>query len=109
MTSPKNLPICLCLPALPKVRINIRTSVQTVLAGNSVEFECLAIGDPRARVTWSKVGSRMPADVIISGGMLKIEQVKQSDAGQYRCTATNEVGEVQSHVILHVQCKWHLT
>lgn len=93
----------LVVQALPKVRINIRTSVQTVLAGNSVEFECLAIGDPRARVTWSKVGSRMPADVIISGGMLKIEQVKQSDAGQYRCTATNEVGEVQSHVILHVQ------
>ncbi|XP_072282815.1 basement membrane-specific heparan sulfate proteoglycan core protein, partial [Pyxicephalus adspersus] len=93
----------LVVQALPKVRINIRTSVQTVLAGNSVEFECLAIGDPRAKVTWSKVGSRMPADVIISGGMLKIEQVKQSDAGQYRCTATNDVGEVQSHVILHVQ------
>ncbi|KAM5132244.1 basement membrane-specific heparan sulfate proteoglycan core protein [Mantella aurantiaca] len=93
----------LIVQALPKVRINIRTSVQTVLAGNSVEFECLAIGDPHAKVTWSKVGSRMPADIIISGGMLRIEQVKQTDAGQYRCTATNDVGEVQSHVILHVQ------
>ncbi|XP_068097693.1 basement membrane-specific heparan sulfate proteoglycan core protein isoform X5 [Hyperolius riggenbachi] len=89
--------------ALPKVRINIRTSVQTVLAGNSVEFECLAIGDPQAKVTWSKVGNRLPPDVMISGNMLKIEQVKQTDAGQYRCTATNDVGEVQSHVILHVQ------
>ncbi|XP_063799961.1 basement membrane-specific heparan sulfate proteoglycan core protein-like [Pseudophryne corroboree] len=93
----------LVVQVMPKVRINIRTSVQTVLAGNSVEFECLAIGDPSAKVTWSKVGSRMPTDVIISGGMLKIEQVKQSDAGQYRCTVTNDVGEVQSHVILHVQ------
>eukprot|EP00079_Xenopus_tropicalis_P037485 XP_017951256.1 PREDICTED: basement membrane-specific heparan sulfate proteoglycan core protein [Xenopus tropicalis] len=93
----------LVLQALPKVRINIRTSVQTVLAGNSVEFECLALGDPRAKVTWSKVGSRLPADAVISGGTLRIEQVKQSDAGQYRCTAANDVGEVQSHVILHVQ------
>ncbi|XP_053308483.1 basement membrane-specific heparan sulfate proteoglycan core protein [Spea bombifrons] len=93
----------LVIQALPKVRINIRTSVQTVLVGNSVEFECLAIGDPQAKVTWSKVGSRLPPDVLISGGMLKIEQVKQSDAGQYRCTAANDVGEVQSHVILHVQ------
>ncbi|MEE6482438.1 hypothetical protein FKM82_013243 [Ascaphus truei] len=93
----------LVIQPLPRVMINVRTSVQTVLAGNSVEFECLAIGDPRARVTWSKVGSRLPPDVLISGGMLKIEQVKQSDAGQYRCTATNDVGEVQSHVILHVQ------
>ncbi|XP_069802948.1 basement membrane-specific heparan sulfate proteoglycan core protein isoform X4 [Dendropsophus ebraccatus] len=93
----------LVVQVLPKVRINIRTSVQTVLAGNSVEFECLAIGDPRAKVTWSKVGSRIPSDAVINGGMLRIDQVKQSDAGQYRCTATNDVGEVQSHVILHVQ------
>ncbi|XP_041425839.1 basement membrane-specific heparan sulfate proteoglycan core protein isoform X10 [Xenopus laevis] len=93
----------LVLQALPKVRINIRTSVQTVLAGNSVEFECLALGDPRAKVTWSKVGSRLPSDAVISGGTLRIEQVKQSDAGQYRCTVANDVGEVQSHVILHVQ------
>ncbi|XP_075696695.1 basement membrane-specific heparan sulfate proteoglycan core protein [Rhinoderma darwinii] len=93
----------LVVQVLPKVRINIRTSVQTVLAGNSVEFECLAIGDPQAKVTWSKVGSRLPNDVLLSGGMLRIEQVKQSDAGQYRCTVTNDVGEVQSHVILHVQ------
>ncbi|XP_077116593.1 basement membrane-specific heparan sulfate proteoglycan core protein isoform X5 [Ranitomeya variabilis] len=93
----------LVVQMLPTVRINIRTSVQTVLAGNSVEFECLAIGDPRAKVTWSKVGGRLPSDAIVSGGMLRMEQVKQSDAGQYRCTVTNHVGEVQSHVILHVQ------
>ncbi|XP_029434740.1 basement membrane-specific heparan sulfate proteoglycan core protein isoform X5 [Rhinatrema bivittatum] len=93
----------LVIQALPRVMINIRTSVQTVLAGNAVEFECLAIGDPQARVTWSKVGSRLPPDVVISGGMLKIEEVKQSDAGQYRCTATNDMGTVQSHIILHVQ------
>ncbi|XP_072011491.1 basement membrane-specific heparan sulfate proteoglycan core protein isoform X5 [Engystomops pustulosus] len=93
----------LVVQVLPKVRINIRTSVQTVLAGNSVEFECLAIGDPRAKVTWSKVGSRLSSDVVVTGNTLRIEQVKQTDAGQYRCTATNDVGEVQSHVILHVQ------
>ncbi|CAJ0956029.1 unnamed protein product [Ranitomeya imitator] len=93
----------LVVQVLPTVRINIRTSVQTVLAGNSVEFECLAIGDPRAKVTWSKVGGRLPSDAVVSGGMLRMEQVKQSDAGQYRCTVTNHVGEVQSHVILHVQ------
>ncbi|XP_073426230.1 basement membrane-specific heparan sulfate proteoglycan core protein isoform X4 [Dendrobates tinctorius] len=93
----------LVVQVLPKVRINIRTSVQTVLAGNSVEFECLAIGDPGAKVTWSKVGGRLSSDAIVSGGLLRMEQVKQSDAGQYRCTVTNHVGEVQSHVILHVQ------
>uniref|UniRef100_A0A452GNZ3 Basement membrane-specific heparan sulfate proteoglycan core protein n=1 Tax=Gopherus agassizii TaxID=38772 RepID=A0A452GNZ3_9SAUR len=93
----------LVIQALPKVMINMRTSVQSVLVGAAVEFECLAIGDPKAHITWSKVGSRIRPEVVISGGMVKIERVEQSDAGQYRCTATNDVGTVQSNVILHVQ------
>uniref|UniRef100_A0A670K7D7 Heparan sulfate proteoglycan 2 n=1 Tax=Podarcis muralis TaxID=64176 RepID=A0A670K7D7_PODMU len=95
----------LTVQALPKVMINIRTSVQTVLVGNAVEFECLAFGDPKPQVTWSKVGGRLRPGVLASGSMVKIERVEQADAGQYRCTATNDVGTVQSHVILHVQCK----
>ncbi|XP_053136681.1 basement membrane-specific heparan sulfate proteoglycan core protein isoform X4 [Hemicordylus capensis] len=93
----------LVVQRLPKVMINIRTSVQTVLVGHAVEFECLAFGDPKPQVTWSKVGGRLRPDVLVSAGMVKIERVEPSDAGQYRCTATNEVGAVQSHVILHVQ------
>ncbi|XP_060132262.1 basement membrane-specific heparan sulfate proteoglycan core protein isoform X6 [Zootoca vivipara] len=93
----------LTVQALPKVMINIRTSVQTVLVGNAVEFECLAFGDPKPQVTWSKVGGRLRPGVLASGSMVKIERVEQADAGQYRCTATNDVGTVQSHVILHVQ------
>ncbi|KAJ7306581.1 hypothetical protein JRQ81_009947, partial [Phrynocephalus forsythii] len=93
----------LIVQALPKVMINIRTSVQTVLAGSAVEFECLAFGEPTPRVTWSKVGGRVRPGALASGNVVKIEQVEQRDAGKYRCTATNEVGTVQSHVILHVQ------
>uniref|UniRef100_A0ABM5EK41 Basement membrane-specific heparan sulfate proteoglycan core protein isoform X2 n=1 Tax=Pogona vitticeps TaxID=103695 RepID=A0ABM5EK41_9SAUR len=93
----------LIVQALPKVMINIRTSVQTVLVGSAVEFECLAFGDPKPQITWSKVGGRLRPGVLASGSTVKIERVEQSDAGQYRCSATNEVGTVQSHVILHVQ------
>ncbi|XP_032087651.1 basement membrane-specific heparan sulfate proteoglycan core protein isoform X2 [Thamnophis elegans] len=95
--------VSLTVRALPKVMINIRTSVQTVLAGNAVEFECLAFGDPKPDLTWSKVGGQLRPGVLASGGLVKIERVEQADAGKYRCTATNNVGTVQSHVILHVQ------
>ncbi|XP_067328852.1 basement membrane-specific heparan sulfate proteoglycan core protein isoform X3 [Anolis sagrei] len=98
----------LVVQALPKVMINIRTSVQTVLAGSAVEFECLAFGDPKPEIAWSKVGGRMRPGVAVSGGTVTIHQVEQSDAGQYRCTATNNVGTVQSHVILHVQSVPHI-
>lgn len=86
--------------------INVRTSVQTVMIGNSVEFECQARGDPEPTVHWSKVGGSLPVHVVVKGGMLRIEQVTEADAGQYRCTATNDVGSVQSQVVLNVQCEW---
>lgn len=91
--------------ALPKVMINVRTSVQTVMIGNSVEFECQALGDPEPTVRWSKVGGALPSHIMVKGGMLRIEQVTEADAGQYRCTATNDVGSVQSQVVLNVQCE----
>ncbi|KAK2825049.1 hypothetical protein Q7C36_018976 [Tachysurus vachellii] len=80
----------LTIQALPKVMINVRTSVQTVTVGTSVEFECHAEGDPVPTVRWSKVGAPLPDHV-------------QVDAGQYRCTATNNVGSVQSQVVLKIQ------
>uniref|UniRef100_A0A8C5EK91 Heparan sulfate proteoglycan 2 n=1 Tax=Gouania willdenowi TaxID=441366 RepID=A0A8C5EK91_GOUWI len=90
---------------LPKVMINVRTSVQTVMIGNSVEFECQAIGDPEPTVRWSKVGGSLPDHIMVKDGMLRIEQVTEADAGQYRCTATNDVGSVQSQVVLNgTQC-----
>ncbi|KAL6119478.1 hspg2 [Pungitius sinensis] len=93
----------LTIQALPKVMINVRTSVQTVMIGNSVEFECQAVGDPEPTVRWSKVGGSLPAHIMVKGGMLRIDRVTEADAGKYRCTATNDVGSVQSQVVLNVQ------
>ncbi|XP_040441615.1 LOW QUALITY PROTEIN: basement membrane-specific heparan sulfate proteoglycan core protein [Falco naumanni] len=93
----------LTVQALPRALINIRTAVQTVLAGMAVELECLGLGEPRPHVTWSKVGGHIRPGVLVRAGTLTIERVERADAGQYRCTATNAVGTVQSHVILHVQ------
>ncbi|NWH25456.1 PGBM protein, partial [Grus americana] len=73
-----------------------------VLAGTTVELECLGLGEPRPHVTWSKVGGRIRPGVLVRAGILTIERVERADAGQYRCTAANAVGSVQSHVILHV-------
>ncbi|XP_056364035.1 basement membrane-specific heparan sulfate proteoglycan core protein isoform X2 [Oenanthe melanoleuca] len=99
----------LTVQALPRALINIRTAVQTVLAGTTVELECLGLGEPRPHVTWSKVGGRIRPGVLVRAGTLTIEQVERADAGQYRCTATNAVGTVQSHVILHVQAAPQIT
>ncbi|KAK2507936.1 hypothetical protein MC885_016530, partial [Smutsia gigantea] len=88
----------LVVQALPSVLINIRTSVQTVVVGHAVEFECLALGDPKPQVTWSKVGGRLRPGIVQSGGVIRIAHVELADAGQYRCTATNPAGTTQSQL-----------
>ncbi|KAM7247874.1 hypothetical protein CapIbe_001827 [Capra ibex] len=93
----------LVVQALPSVLINIRTSVQSVVVGHAVEFECLALGDPKPQVTWSKVGGRLRPGIVQSGGIVRIARVELADAGQYRCTASNAAGTTQSHVLLLVQ------
>ncbi|GCC31496.1 hypothetical protein chiPu_0009954 [Chiloscyllium punctatum] len=93
----------LVIQALPIVMINVRASMQMVMVGGSVEFECQAIGDPQPSIQWSKVDGRLSPEVILKNGMLKIDHVKESDAGRYRCTATNEAGSVKSEVVLYVQ------
>ncbi|XP_041953837.1 basement membrane-specific heparan sulfate proteoglycan core protein isoform X8 [Alosa sapidissima] len=93
----------LSIQALPKVMINVRTSVQTVMVGSMVEFECQAEGHPPPTLRWSKVGGALPAHAQLKGGMLRIAPVSDGDGGQYRCTATNDVGSVQSQVVLNVQ------
>ncbi|XP_046324592.1 basement membrane-specific heparan sulfate proteoglycan core protein isoform X2 [Marmota monax] len=93
----------LVVQALPSVLINIRTTVQTVVVGHAVEFECLALGDPKPQVTWSKVGGHLRPGIVQSGNVIRIAHVELADAGQYRCTATNAAGTTQSHVLLLVQ------
>ncbi|XP_069775261.1 basement membrane-specific heparan sulfate proteoglycan core protein isoform X3 [Narcine bancroftii] len=93
----------LVIQALPIVMINVRTSMQMVMVGGSVEFECQAIGDPQPFVRWSKVEGALSPEILVNNGMLKIEHVRESDAGRYRCTATNDAGSVESEVVLYVQ------
>ena len=92
--------------AAPQVSIMVHTIIQYVPVGGTVTFDCHAEGDPPPAVTWVKVDGELPITASISGSMLTIPVVSLSDAGTYRCTATNVVGSQQSQVVLYVQCKF---
>ncbi|XP_021050559.1 hemicentin-2 [Mus pahari] len=69
---------------------------KVVLENTSVTLECLASGVPPPDVSWFK--GRQPIStqrrVIVSadGRVLHIERAQLSDAGSYRCVATNVAG-----------------
>ncbi|XP_077998598.1 basement membrane-specific heparan sulfate proteoglycan core protein-like isoform X2 [Glandiceps talaboti] len=99
----------LSIQALPQVRINVRTRVQTVPIGDMVTFDCQATGEPKPIVRWDKMDGELPSNVMIRGGVLTLTDVQTSYAGTYTCTATNSAGSVMSMIVLYVQAAPQVT
>nr|XP_043876407.1 neuronal cell adhesion molecule a isoform X10 [Solea senegalensis] len=76
-------------------------STQMVLRGETLVLECIAEGLPTPEISWQKDGGELISSRISLHNfkkMLKISEVNEADAGDYRCTATNKLGTAH-HVI----------
>uniref|UniRef100_A0A669QE89 Hemicentin 1 n=1 Tax=Phasianus colchicus TaxID=9054 RepID=A0A669QE89_PHACC len=78
-----------------------------VQAGHRVDVPCSAQGNPPPAITWFRGSSAVPID---SGqpthsldGVLSISNVQLSNAGTYRCIATNAAGSDTSETTIQVQ------
>ena len=84
----------------------------TEAEGYNVTLTCNAIGNPEPNISWTVKGSRMDTSnnprISFSQDKKKmiITNVTRTDSGEYRCMATNSLGDATSHVAkLDVQCK----
>lgn len=68
--------------------------------GNDIELRCITDGRPQSIVTWTKIGESSNK-VYPDGQTLIIANVNRTEAGTYRCTATNGIGNSAS-VAIHV-------
>uniref|UniRef100_A0A672GMG4 Basement membrane-specific heparan sulfate proteoglycan core protein-like n=1 Tax=Salarias fasciatus TaxID=181472 RepID=A0A672GMG4_SALFA len=66
--------------------------------GDALHLQCLAHGSHPIQFTWSRVGRpSLPAgSETTRDGKLMIAHIKQSDAGTYKCVATNHVGSSEA-------------
>ncbi|XP_073922329.1 immunoglobulin superfamily DCC subclass member 4 isoform X1 [Castor canadensis] len=65
---------------------------QTVEENGTARFECHIEGLPAPVITWEKDQVMLPEEprlVTLPNGVLQIRDVQKSDAGSYRCVATN--------------------
>ena len=65
------------------------------LDGETVTFECRAVGYPVPTIAWHKNGARLPSDghhIILPSGTLRILFVKKGNEGTYQCQAFNVLG-----------------
>ena len=61
----------------------------TVAEGNSLQLNCLAVGNPSPMYTWTS-----PILYYSSGSVLTIDSVTSEDKGRYTCSVSNHMGTV---------------
>ncbi|XP_036374071.1 neuronal cell adhesion molecule a isoform X12 [Megalops cyprinoides] len=77
------------------------SSTKMVLRGETLELECIAEGLPTPEISWGKVSGELPSGRTSFHSFqktLKVAEVTEADAGDYKCTAKNSLGTVD-HVI----------
>ena len=66
----------------------------TVNETGSATFKCSVIGNPKPTVVWSKLHSQTNiSQSLVSGETLRLHNLKGSDAGVYKCSAINILGQ----------------
>lgn len=82
------------------------SSSKMVLRGQVLEMECIAEGLPTPEVSWTKVSGELPDErtsLLHYHKTLRIVNVSEADAGEYRCSARNQLGTL--HHTIHVAVK----
>ncbi|KAM7093056.1 hemicentin-2 [Molossus nigricans] len=64
--------------------------VLKVLAGEALDLNCAAKGTPEPKLNWSKDGVALPGEG--PEGSIHFAAIQTSDAGTYRCEASNSAG-----------------
>ncbi|XP_037628769.1 neural cell adhesion molecule L1-like protein isoform X6 [Sebastes umbrosus] len=100
-------------PAVRIAGLLLPSGVQTLkvlLKGEKLQLECIPHGYPTPKITWIKMGDKMPprAKRHHFGKLLSISDVDETDSGKYMCKAHNSAGEAAHYfdVIVEEPPKW---
>ena len=74
---------------------------ETITEAGSVTLSCNASGMPSPMVSWIKVDEHTRTN----SSELVLTNINRSDAGEYRCEASNECGIASETAWIFVQCK----
>ena len=90
--------LILCLSAVPSEIEAMQN--QNVTEDDNLTLTCTASGMPQPKVSWIK-----PNGQRVTGNVLQFVNINRSEAGEYRCQASNDCGNATEMAIIDVQCK----
>ena len=74
---------------------------QTVSVGESVTLECVAEGNPDARVVWVPPPRSALAEVEGRGSaIIRLDPVTENDAGTFTCYIYTDYGQEESSIVI---------
>jgi hypothetical protein len=77
----------------PSIQRSPSPDIITLSQGETLRVQCLASGNPAPHLTWTKRGNKAEhTSIDESKSELILEDVDQSHADTYSCTANNEIG-----------------
>ena len=77
------------------------TQDQNITEGGNVTLSCQVSGVPTPTVSWINPGGQRH-----NGHMLEVTHINRSQAGEYKCEASNECGNATETANIDVQCKY---
>uniref|UniRef100_A0A8C9R6U4 Hemicentin-1 n=1 Tax=Scleropages formosus TaxID=113540 RepID=A0A8C9R6U4_SCLFO len=92
----------------PSVEGENETMENTVIVNSPLELACHASGIPEPLITWLKNGQPIrqgdAIKIVAKGRKLVIPRARVSDAGHFKCVASNEAGRQEKNftVVVHV-------
>ena len=75
------------------------SSMQTVNNGDTLNLNCTADGNPPPTITWTRLSDNSSVN-------FPLVNTGRQDEGAYRCTADNDIGNVNkdTSVVVHCEC-----
>ena len=95
-----------CLPAFGCCLFAVPSAIQpiqnvNITEGGNLTLLCNVSGIPSPMVSWIKVEGDMVTDKI----ELVFTNISRTQAGEYRCEASNQCGNASENATIEVQCK----
>ena len=103
MCSLKSKAIISCFILLEAPKVTIIPQKSRIKIGESAKFTCITSGFPVPQLTWWKLNDSLPTSSTVHGGVMKITNATEKDAGMYVCSALNDEGSANGRALLEMK------